>query len=155
MALDSLDTARDLAQDLYDLEPSRGGLVRNRADQISVNIALADGDPEAALKILARMKKAGTSAGGLYDIEYREALAEAYRQAGRYDDAVETLRTLLHSYGWHSMAYLQLGRIYQETGKTKEAEEALATFLDRWKHADEGLPDLEDARSRLAAIRQM
>jgi tetratricopeptide (TPR) repeat protein len=152
VGLDSLDAARDLARQLYALEPSHGGLVRNRADQISANIANKESDFATALEILDRMKKAGTGGGGLFDITYRETRAEAYRLAGRYDDAVGTLKKLLHSYGWHSMAYLQLARIYQEMGKNAKAEEALVTFLDRWKDADEGLSDLEDARTRLAAI---
>lgn len=41
------------------------------------------------------MKRAGASAGGLFHGDYLETLAEAYRQAGRFDEGVAQLPVLI------------------------------------------------------------
>ena len=46
----------------------------------------------------------------------------------------------------------QLGVLYERTGQGKLALEATRRFLDAWAKADEGLPELTDARARLLRL---
>jgi tetratricopeptide (TPR) repeat protein len=50
-------------------------------------------------------------------------------------------------------AYFQLGKIHEEQGNVSGAVEHYEKFLDHWKDADPGLPEVEDARKRLAALK--
>jgi len=46
-----------------------------------------------------------------------------------------------------------LGKIYEEKGDAQLAIENTEKFLDLWKNADEDLPDLIDAKKRLARLK--
>jgi hypothetical protein len=46
-----------------------------------------------------------------------------------------------------------MGKIYEEKGDTKSAIRSYQKFLDLWKNADEDLPDLIDAKKRLAGLK--
>jgi hypothetical protein len=45
-------------------------------------------------------------------------------------------------------------KIYQDKGWPCKAIEHYSKFLDLWKDADPGLPEVEDARKRLAGLRK-
>lgn len=45
-----------------------------------------------------------------------------------------------------------LGKIYEKKGDTQRAIENTEKFLDIWKDADKGLPELIDAKERLAKL---
>ncbi|NIM58914.1 MAG: hypothetical protein GTO16_08235 [Candidatus Aminicenantes bacterium] len=47
-----------------------------------------------------------------------------------------------------------LGKIYQENGLTEKAIEHYEKFLNLWKDADPGIPEVEDAKKRLAGLEQ-
>ena len=46
-----------------------------------------------------------------------------------------------------------LGKIHEQQGENGKARENYRKFLEIWKDADPGLPEVEDARTRLAVIR--
>ncbi|MGB7295697.1 MAG: protein kinase [Candidatus Aminicenantales bacterium] len=52
----------------------------------------------------------------------------------------------------YARGYYQLGKISEQQEKTAEAAEHYRKFLDLWKTADPGRPEVDDARNRLAAI---
>ena len=92
--------------------------------------------------------------GGLVDIEYRDATARAYQMAGQLDEAAREHLALLKIYGGHALSHYDLGQIYEEMGRPAEAEAEFTKFLEMWSEADEGLPQVEDAQRRLAALGQ-
>jgi serine/threonine protein kinase/tetratricopeptide (TPR) repeat protein len=155
-ALDSLDAARQVVRLIYDSENEWGGQAEFIARKVSVEIALAEGNPERALEILSEIKRNGVPVGhtgGLFVIEYQEALARAYWMAGRLDDAAKEFGNLLRIYGFHATAHYELGQVYEEMNRPEDAKRHYERFLEMWKNADEGLPQLEDARARLAKLK--
>jgi tetratricopeptide (TPR) repeat protein len=56
-------------------------------------------------------------------------LAEAYRQAGEFEEAVETCRKGLEKHPCYHSARVSLGRLYLETGRPDEAKRELETVL--------------------------
>ena len=76
---------------------------------------------------------------------------------GRLEKAAETyarIRELQNGCAdWgavYARSYYKLGKVYEQMGKKAEAREKYRKFLDLWKAADPGLPDVADARQRLA-----
>jgi pentatricopeptide repeat protein len=89
----------------------------------------------------------------------QDVLARAYVKAGNPDKAIEMYRQLL-TFDPASqdrriripVYHYRLGRLYEEKGFKSEAAEQYRTFLDLWKDADVGLPELADAKKRLAGL---
>ena len=71
------------------------------------------------------------------------AVAELERAILRYDEDRTTIPT--YSVGAH---YL-LGQAYEQSGWMNKANEQYEEFLEIWKDADPGIPEIEDARERL------
>ncbi|UCD94733.1 MAG: tetratricopeptide repeat protein [Candidatus Zixiibacteriota bacterium] len=88
-------------------------------------------------------------------------LARSHLGAGRLDDAVTSFERALKWYGEsHAfvpglsvLAHYWLGQAYEESGWTKKAVEQYETFLDIWKDADPGIEEIEDAKLRLARLK--
>jgi tetratricopeptide (TPR) repeat protein len=99
----------------------------------------------------------------LYDRpELLDYQAEAYELAGRWEDAkksYEEIQAIKIPNLWPANAliqarsYYKLGKVLEFLGDKTGAASKYRKFLDLWKDADPGLPEVEDARARLAAIR--
>ena len=151
-ALGNLEAARKAVEELYALQDQFGPQARMLALRGEVDIAQGKNDPVTALEALDRMYKLGIYFGGLFDIEYREMRAAAYRLSGRLDEAAAIHNELLRVYGGHALAHYQLGLVYEEMKRPQDAKQAFTKFLDMWSKADEGLPQLVDAQRRLAEL---
>jgi tetratricopeptide (TPR) repeat protein len=153
-ALDSLEAAKRVVEQLRAQENFWGGWGLVVAHRVSADIALREGNPRAALAELEQLQERhAVPFGGLFDIEYREALARAYRMAGRLDEAAHVHEEMLRVYRGHTLGHYDLGLIYEEMGRAADAEREYSTFLTGWADADEGLPQVIDARARLAVLR--
>jgi serine/threonine protein kinase/predicted Zn-dependent protease len=85
----------------------------------------------------------------------------AFVEAGRYAEAVQTFERVIGRFsevrGYTPViavkAYYYLGVAYEEYGRSRKAVEQYATFIDIWKKADLGMPELDDAENRLRALK--
>jgi len=91
---------------------------------------------------------------------YMNYLALAYYESGDLDKAQEEYERITYlttgrlSYGdIYAKSFYMLGKIYEQKGNTAKAIEHYEKFLDLWKDADLGIPEVEDARKRLSALK--
>jgi len=89
-----------------------------------------------------------------------DSLGLAYFQAGDLKKAqteyraITMLTTGRLGYGdIYAKSFYMLGRIAERTGDKVEAREHYQKFLNLWEDADPGLPEVEDARKRLAGLK--
>ena len=59
---------------------------------------------------------------------------------------------MLRVYGGHALSHYELGKLYQEMDRPADAEREFSKFLKMWSDADAGLPQVEDAKERLAEL---
>jgi len=94
------------------------------------------------------------------DLQIRYILARSYLEAGRLGEAVAMFEKALSRYDraaafyapWTVKAHYFLGAAYERSGWTAEAIEQYEEFLEIWKDADPGIPEVEDARRRLDGL---
>jgi len=99
-------------------------------------------------------------AGNLDSTMVEDSLAFAYAKNGNLDKAIEKCRGFLGTdvlgregqEQW-ILAHYQLGRLYEQKGESAEAAKSYERFLDIWKEADPGIPEVEDAKTRLAGLK--
>ena len=89
----------------------------------------------------------------------KDVLARAYEQKGDIDRAIAEYERLisfdpknLSRYLVHPGYHYRLAQLYEQKGLKEKAAEHYQRFLDLWKDADEGLPEVADARKRLAGL---
>jgi serine/threonine protein kinase/tetratricopeptide (TPR) repeat protein len=90
-----------------------------------------------------------------------ESLAKAYYLSGDLENAIKEY-TRLTQLGFsredfilpYVKAFFNLGKIYEQQGNTAKALENYDKFLDLWKDADPGIPEVEDARVRRKALQR-
>jgi serine/threonine protein kinase/tetratricopeptide (TPR) repeat protein len=91
----------------------------------------------------------------------RFGLARAYLESDRLGEAVSELEKVLSRYDelraffaiWAVKAHYLLGLGYEKSGWDKKAVEQYEEFLDIWKDADPGIPEVDDAKERLRKLR--
>jgi len=90
---------------------------------------------------------------------FYDGLARALYASGEYEKARQeyeritllTLGRLSHG-DIYAKAFYRLGQIAERQGDKVRARENYRKFLELWKDADPGLGEVEDARTRLAAL---
>jgi len=134
---------------------------------LSGEILIAEGRPQEAIPLLekAPSKILASLSWGPWMIYYnlpflKDTLARAYEQSGNIDKAVaeyERLTSLYPKSGApfliHPKYYYRLAKILEKKGMALKARENFERFLDLWKNSDPGLPEVEDARKRLAGLK--
>ena len=93
--------------------------------------------------------------------DYLESLALAYIASGDIDQAQAEFEKitagLVDRYTQgdvYSRSFYELGMIYEQKGWKGKAIEQYEKFLELWKNADPGLPEVEDAKARLAELKK-
>ena len=54
----------------------------------------------------------------------------------------------------YARSFYMMGKIHEELKNQIKAIEHYETFLDLWKNANPGLPEVEDAKKRLAVLKK-
>jgi tetratricopeptide (TPR) repeat protein len=96
-----------------------------------------------------------------WDLDSMDMLGRAYAASGdkakameQYEKMVSSPLVMLNNAYLYVTAFYELGKLCQESGLRDKARENLTKFLDLWKNADAGIPQVEDARRRLSALTQ-
>jgi len=91
------------------------------------------------------------------DASFVNSLALAYYKAGDLEKAREEYERIISlttgrlDYGdIYAKSFYMLGKIQEQQGNKAQAIEHYQKFLDLWKDADPGIPEVEDAKKRLA-----
>jgi tetratricopeptide (TPR) repeat protein len=91
---------------------------------------------------------------------FYDSLASAYHKAGDLEKAkaeyvkITDLTTGRTYFGdIYAKSFYMLGKITEQQGQKARAVEHYQKFLDLWKDADPGFPEINDARTRLAALK--
>jgi serine/threonine protein kinase/predicted Zn-dependent protease len=151
IALDSIQAARIVASELQTLEEAN---ISTEAYEIEALIALAENTPDEAIEAINQMSKNFIyyKASANY-FNQSEIKAHAFRMAGCLEDAAQEHHNLLRVWAGHAISHYMLGQIYEEMNRPDDAKKEYGKFLEMWSEADEGLPQLEDARERLAKLK--
>jgi tetratricopeptide (TPR) repeat protein len=130
-------------------------------------LKLAEGRISEAIEILENVTPPDASWAGwqgyhLYRLPVpRDGLARAYRASDKTDEAISEYHRLLtldqesgSRFLPDSRYYFQLAKCYEDRGQTESAIGEYERFLQVWSKADDGLPEIESAETRLAVLRE-
>jgi tetratricopeptide (TPR) repeat protein len=150
-AIDSLAASRAAAAALMVAADEFGNYERVQALLMNARIALAEEDREVALELLDQLEREPTGVGAerIDGLEIRAAL---YSLVGELEKAVSVHEELLSGFGGHAVSHYELGLLYEKMDRPADAASEYRRFLEMWANADEGLPQLVDARERLSAL---
>jgi tetratricopeptide (TPR) repeat protein len=95
------------------------------------------------------------------NLPFREGwVTQALAKKDDIDNAIAAYERLIYSNASqrgqsiiHPLARYSLAKLYEEKGLKAKAIEQYERILELWKDADKGLTEVEDARIRLAALR--
>jgi len=132
---------------------------------LQAEVSLAEGAVEKAIAISEKSSPLGGIVEGrgfvLYNVPFlKDVLARAYQQNGEIDKAIAEYERLVvfdpqreERYLIHPKYYYRLAELYEQKGLKSRAIEHYERFLALWKDADPGIPEVEDARKRLAGLK--
>ena len=93
---------------------------------------------------------------------FMEPLAEAYERAGNLEKAAEVHRNILAlttgRLRWgdiYARSHFRLGLLLQKRNSPAEAVSHFEKFLEIWKNADPGLPEIDNAKKQIALLKKI
>nr|NIV69643.1 tetratricopeptide repeat protein [Phycisphaerae bacterium] len=134
-------------------------------DLLRAEILMAEGSLEKAIAVRREIKYMKLSLGipqaFVYNLPFRDDIAaRAFQQQGNIDAAIaeyERLTIIDPKSNDRRLIpapfHYRLAKLYERKGLTTKAIARYEHFLKVWKNADEDLPELIDAKARLAKLR--
>jgi tetratricopeptide (TPR) repeat protein len=134
-------------------------------DMLQGELLLAEGSVNQAIAYLEEAEPIGKPPVIQFMDPYnypfiKDVLARAYQRKGELDKAIDEYERLVTFDPdlecrclIHPIYYYRLAKLYENKGEKSKAIEHYEKFLTLWKSADSGLPELADARERVAGLR--
>jgi serine/threonine protein kinase/Tfp pilus assembly protein PilF len=159
-----IDSAKSRLAEMRSILPKRKIAKDYDYNYLSGEILLTEGKPREAISLLEKAPPKiliSLSYGPMmiaYNFPFlKDTLARAYEQNEEIDKAIaeyERLTTFSlkskEPFLIHPKYYYRLAKLYEKKGIKTKAQENYERFLDLWKDADAGLPEVVDAKKRLA-----
>ena|GEM_PF-350175 len=152
---------------LPEIIPRYQGWVTDFYNWFQYEVFVAEASFEKAIAIGEKLIPGDDPSSHLSDLMYRntlflqDVLAQAYQQNRELDKAIAEYEKLLtfdpnssDRRLIHPKMHYRLAKLYEEKGTTDKAIKEYEKFLEIWKDADKDLPELVDAKKRLAKLKR-
>ena len=167
LRLGRIDSAKTRLEEMRALLPKSKIEKDHDYNYLRGEILLAEGKPQEAISLLEKVPPRilhSLSYGPMlvaFNFPFlKDTLARAYEKNGETYKAIAEYERLTAFYPKsrepfliHPKYHYRLGKLYEHKGLKAKAAERYQRFLDLWKDADPGLPELEDARKRLRGLK--
>jgi len=137
-----------------------------RRDWLRSEILFAEGSLNEAIEVFSSIKnppipQLRVDPIIIYNMPFiNDFLARAYYTSGRLDDAIAEYERKINFDPQsdnrrliHPKYYYMLAELYEEKGNAVKATAHYEKFLELWKNADPGLTEVEDAKAKLASLK--
>ncbi len=134
-------------------------------DLLNGEILLAEGSVDKAVDVMEKASSLGRPPLMQLIIGFnfpfmKDVLARAYEEKGLIDKAIAEYERLINirdeQRNWTLIParyHYRLARLYDEKGEKDKAKEQYQKLLEIWKEADSDIPEIEEAKKRLANLK--